>query len=60
MTRNAIANEGGNPGVAEALDVFALRDSVVREYERFAMSFTTIHAQDIHDQVLRIYKENRY
>ena len=43
-----------------ALDVFALRDSVVDEYERFATSFTTIHAQDIREQVEAIYAEQRY
>ena len=42
------------------LDVFALRDSVVDEYERFATSFTTIHAEDIHEQVKAIYAEQRY
>ena len=45
---------------APALDVFALRDSVVDEYERFATSFTTIHAQDIREQVEAIYAEKRY
>ena len=47
-------------GKAPALDVFALRDSVVDEYERFATSFTTIHAQDIREQVEAIYAEQRY
>ncbi len=36
----------GDPPV---LDVFALRDSVVGEYERFATSFTTIRAGDIRE-----------
>ena len=45
---------------APTLDVFALRDSVVDEYERFATSFTTIHAQDIREQVEAIYAEKRY
>ena len=43
-----------------ALDVFALRDSVVGEYKHFATSFTTIHAQDIREQVEAIYAEDRY
>ena len=43
-----------------ALDVFALRDSVVDEYERFATSFTMIRAQDIREQVEAIYAEQRY
>ena len=42
------------------LDVFALRDSVVDEYERFATSFTTIHAQDIRELVEATYAEQRY
>ena len=47
-------------GGAPALDVFALRDSVVDEYKRFATSFTTIHAPDIREQVEDIYAGNRY
>ena len=43
-----------------ALDVFALRDSVVDEYKHFATSFTTIHAQDIREQVAAIYADERY
>ena len=49
--------EAGN---TPALDVFALRDSVVGEYKRFATSFTTIHAPDIREQVEAIYAGNRY
>ena len=45
---------------APALDVFALRDSLVEEYKRFATSFTTIHAPDISEQVAAIYAEDRY
>ena len=45
---------------APALDVFALRDSVVDEYRSFATSFTTIHAPDIREQVDAIYAESRY
>ena len=51
-----VADAGGAP----VLDVFALRDSVVGEYERFATSFTAIHAQDIREQVEAIYAEKRY
>ena len=47
-------------GSAPALDVFALRDSVVGEYKRFATSFTTIHAPDIREQVEGIYAGDRY
>jgi superfamily II DNA/RNA helicase len=41
-------------------DVFALRDSIIGEYQRFATSFTTIHAQDIKSQVESIYSDKRY
>ena len=44
----------------KSLDIFALRDSVIDEYKRFATSFTTIHAQDIRDQVDAIYSGDRY
>jgi hypothetical protein len=44
----------------KSLDVFALRDSVVGEYKKFATSFTTIHAEDIRRQVEDIYAANRY
>jgi superfamily II DNA/RNA helicase len=43
-----------------ALDIFALRDSVIDEYKHFATSFTTIHAPDIKTQVEAIYAEERY
>ncbi|MCB9507620.1 MAG: DEAD/DEAH box helicase [Myxococcales bacterium] len=49
---------GGSSG--PALDIFALRDSVIDEYKRFATSFTTIHAPDIRAQVEAIYAEERY
>ena len=42
------------------LDVFALRDFVVSEYEKFATSFTTIQADDIREQVDAIYAQKRY
>ena len=51
---------GASIGITPALDVFALRDSVVDEYKRFATSFTTIHARDIREQVTGIYAEDRY
>jgi ATP-dependent helicase YprA (DUF1998 family) len=54
------SSDGVKPGSAPALDVFALRDSVVDEYKRFATSFTTIHAPDIREQVAAIYAEDRY
>lgn len=43
-----------------ALDIFDLRDTIVTDYERFAKSFTKIHAQDIREQVDAIYARNRY
>jgi len=56
MTGSSLRRTGDPP----ALDVFALRDSVVEEYKHFATSFTTIHAQDIREQVAAIYAEERY
>jgi hypothetical protein len=47
-------------GSGPALDIFALRDSVIDEYKRFATSFTTIHSPDIRSQVEAIYAEGRY
>jgi hypothetical protein len=44
----------------KSLDVFSLRDSVVGEYKKFATSFTTIHADDIRQQVEAIYALERY
>ena len=54
------SSDGASAANAPALDVFALRDSVVDEYKRFATSFTTIHAPDIREQVEDIYTGNRY
>ena len=54
------SSDGSGGDSASALDVFALRDSVVEEYKHFATSFTTIHASDIQDQVRAIYAEDRY
>ena len=53
-------SETPTAGRTRTLDVFALRDSVVEEYKRFATSFTTIHAPDIRKQVEAIYAEERY
>ncbi len=44
----------------QSLDVFALRDTVVGEYERFATSFTRIHADDIREQIAAVYAGARY
>jgi ATP-dependent helicase YprA (DUF1998 family) len=46
--------------IPHSMDVFSLRDSVVREYEQFATSFTTIHAADIREKVDAIYAGKRY
>jgi superfamily II DNA/RNA helicase len=43
-----------------SMDVFALRDSVVGEYKKFATSFTTIYAEDLRRQVEAIYASDRY
>ena len=45
---------------APALDVFSLRESIVNEYKHFATSFTSIHANDIREQVEAFYGQNRY
>ncbi len=42
------------------MDVFSLRDTVVEDYEKFATSFTTIHAPDIATQIREIYDSKRY
>ncbi len=42
------------------MDVFSLRDTVVGEYQKFATSFTTIHAEDIRQQVEAIYAKGRF
>ena len=61
LTQSPMASSNGaTMASVPALDVFALRDSVVGEYRRFATSFTTIHAPDIRRQVDTIYAENRY
>ena len=61
MTRATVTSTGGaGSGGAPTLDVFSLRDSIVDEYKHFATSFTTIHAQDIREQVEAIYAEERY
>ena len=44
----------------KSIDVFSLRDAVVGEYQKFAKSFTTIHAEDIRSQVEAIYAEGRF
>jgi hypothetical protein len=44
----------------KGLDVFLLRDFVVGEYRQFATSFTTIHADDIPQQIEAIYASERY
>ncbi|HNC96795.1 MAG TPA: DEAD/DEAH box helicase, partial [Myxococcota bacterium] len=45
---------------SQHIDVFALRDHVVREYTSFATSFTPIFSRDIYDQVKAIYAQQRY
>src|SRR5438093_12561491 len=42
------------------LDVFPLRDFVLADYKEFATSFTTIHADDIRQQIEAIYASDRY
>jgi hypothetical protein len=42
------------------MNVFDLDSSVVRDYERFARSFTEIRAEDIRDQIDAIYATGRF
>src|SRR5690349_13253557 len=42
------------------MNVFDLDSSIVRDYERFARSFTEIRAEDIRDQVDAIYATGRF
>ncbi len=42
------------------MDVFSLRDSVIREYKDFAKSFTKIFAKDIKEQIDAIYAQERF
>jgi hypothetical protein len=42
------------------MDVFGLDHALVQDYERFARSFTTIRAQDIKEQVERVYAGGRF
>lgn len=44
----------------QSLDVFALREHVVREYSSFARSFTRIADQRLSDQVENTYADSRY
>src|SRR5688572_14793581 len=48
------------PVNSKSMDVFSLRDSIVGEYRKFATSFTTIHAEDIREQVEAIYAQGRF
>jgi Lhr-like helicase len=42
------------------MDVFALRESLVKQYSDFAKSFTSIRAEDIRSQVEAAYASGRY
>src|SRR4051812_3034683 len=44
----------------KTMDVFSLRDEVVREYRNFATSFTTIRAADLREKIDAIYATDRY
>ncbi|HWB30630.1 MAG TPA: hypothetical protein VG736_09025 [Vicinamibacterales bacterium] len=44
----------------KSMDVFSLRDWIIDDYQKFATSFTTIHAEDIRTQVEKIYSEGRF
>lgn len=42
------------------MDVFALRDRVIDDYESFARSFTTIRAKDLKSTIDAVYASHRY
>jgi phosphoglycolate phosphatase-like HAD superfamily hydrolase len=42
------------------MDVFDLDGTLVRDYERFARSFTKIRAEDIRSQVDSLYQSRRF
>jgi len=42
------------------MDVFDLDRTLVRDYEQFARSFTTIRASDIREQIKQIYASNKF
>ena len=42
------------------MDVFAFRDSVIEDYERFSRSFTRLQADDIQSYVDAAYAEGRF
>jgi hypothetical protein len=44
----------------KTMNVFSLRDEVVREYRNFATSFTTIRAPDLREKIDAIYATDRY
>lgn len=44
----------------KSMDIFSLRDSIIGEYRKFATSFTTVHADDIREQVEAIYEQGRF
>jgi hypothetical protein len=42
------------------VNVFDLDEALVRDYERFARSFTRIRSKDIQDQVETLYSSDRF
>ena len=42
------------------MDVFAFRDEIIAEYERFSRSFTRIRAEDIRQAVDKAYADGRF
>jgi ATP-dependent helicase YprA (DUF1998 family) len=42
------------------VNVFDLDDALIRDYERFARSFTKIRAKDIREQVESLYSSDRF
>lgn len=46
--------------LSNVMDVFSLRDSILRDYSAFAKSFTKISDQYISDQVTKIYQKGQF
>jgi hypothetical protein len=55
-----VTSRGSQGEISDSMDVFALRDSVIGEYERFATSFTTIRAADLRTKLKAFYEAGTY
>jgi hypothetical protein len=60
MWRNTCATTLAGKESAKSMDVFDLRDRVIRDYERFTRSFAKIEAGDIKTVVDQAYDQGRF